>query len=867
MSLTTQRTVFPNGFTLLVREDRAAPVVALVTRVKAGYFDEPDAEIGIAHVLEHMYFKGTPTRGPGEIATATKEVGGWLNAHTIYDATTYLTVLPSDNWKRGLDIQFDAFANSTIDGDELRRELEVIIQEAARKEDTPSAVTAETLYEVLHDTHRMRRWRIGREAGLRTFTREMVHDFYRNWYTPSNSILAIVGDVDATAVQAAVGERYGSLAAHDPSPDHGPEEARWQGARYRALNGDVQQAHTTFGFRTVGPLHPDAAALDVAASVLATGRASRLYRAIRERGLAMSASAYHYTPTELGVFAIGVVGADATVADATAEAWRQLRVLERDGPTADELSRVKHIMHTRQLRSDESMEGQASELVAWESLGGTDVGEAYWAAIDAVTSADVQRVLRSWCTADAVGVVSYRPTESALLASDGAALIAAWNSATATPLSMDARAPLSAPDVLNDVHAESRVGDVYVFRTAHGVPVLVRRKPGVKLVQMGCYMQGGAVDEPLAQAGLTSLMMRTSIKGTATRTAAQIADDAERLGGSVSTSTSKELFGWSISVPADDVLPAAALLADVVQQATFPEHAVLAERAQMLSDLRARRDDMLRYPLALARQALFGTHTFGVDALGSDASVAALDSATVRAWHATAVLAGDPVLAIVGDAEPGLLAQQVASAFTALAPASRMRVSAPTLTSQPIEIVEARAKQQSAVAMLFRGPGRRDPARYAAQLMTGVASGLGGRFFESLRSRQSLAYSVFVSISTLRDAGTISSYIACAPEREMEARAGLLAEFAALRDAPVSNDELERARTYALGMHALRQESASAQLGDMVDAWCAGEGLHELAGEVSELQAVTAEDVQNVVRVWCDPSRRVDAVVRGVPKG
>ncbi len=866
MSLTTYRTVFPNGFTLLVREDRAAPVVAIVTRVKAGYFDEPDTEIGIAHVLEHMYFKGTPTRGPGEIATATKEVGGWLNAHTIYDATTYITVLPSDNWERGLDIQFDAFANSTIDADELRRELEVIIQEAARKEDTPSAVTAETLYEVLHDAHRMRRWRIGREAGLRTFTHEMVHGFYRNWYTPSNSILAIVGDVDASAVQAAVGERYGSLAAHDPLPDHGPEESRWRGARYRALTGDVQQAHTTFGFRTVGPLHPDAAALDVAAAVLSTGRASRLYRAIRERGLAMSASAYHYTPTQLGVFAIGVVGADATVAEATAEAWRQLRVLERDGPTTDELARVKHIIRTRQLRTDESMEGQASEMVAWESLGGADVGDAYWAAIDAVTPADVQRVLRTWCTADAVGAVSYRPRESAPLAVDGDALIATWNSGTAAPLMTEARAALVASDSLTAVHAESRVGDVHVFRTAQGVPVLVRRKSGAKLVHMGCYMQGGAVDEPMTHAGLTSLMMRTSIKGTATRTAAQIAEDAERLGGSVSTSTSKELFGWSISVPAGDALPAAALLADVVQHATFPDDAVLAERAPMLSELRARRDDMMRYPLALARHALFGTHTFGVDALGSDDSVGALDPALVRAWHATAVLSGDPVLAIVGDAEPDLLAQQVASAFTSLAPAARTRVTAPALTMAPIEIVEPRAKQQSAVAMLFRGPGRRDPARYAAQLMTGVASGLGGRFFESLRSRQSLAYSVFVSLSTLRDAGMISSYIACAPEREAEARAGLLAEFAALRDAPVSSEELERARTYAIGMHALRQESAGAQLGDMVDAWCAGEGLQELTEEVPRLRAVTADDVQNVVRVWCEPSRRVDAVVRGVPK-
>jgi zinc protease len=866
LSQTTHRTVFPNGFTLIVREDRAAPVVAIVTRVKAGYFDEPDTEIGIAHVLEHMYFKGTPSRGPGEIATATKEVGGWLNAHTIYDATTYITVLPSASWDRGLDIQFDAFANSLIDADELRRELEVIIQEAARKEDTPGAVTSETLYEVLHDTHRMRRWRIGRETQLRTFTHEMVNGFYRNWYTPSNSILAIVGAVDASAVQAAVAARYGAMPAHDPMPNHGPEEARWHGARYRALTGDVQQAHATFGWRTVGALHPDAPALDIASAILSTGRASRLYRAVRERGLAMSASAYHYTPTQLGVFAVGIVGADATISDAMSAAWQVVRDLAANGPSDAELQRIKHVLRTRRLRNEETMEGQASEIVAWEALGGADVGEAWWNAINAVTAPDVQRVLRTWCRDDTVGAVSYRPQGAEPLAADGVSLVIALNGAIVAPLPLELRAPAPVLPPWSHVVAESRVGDVHVFRTTAGVPVLVRRKPGAKLVHMGCWVQGGAVDEPMAQAGLTALMARTSLKGTTTRTAAQIAEDGERIGGSVSTSSSKELTGWSISVPSDDAGAAAELLADVVQHPVFSDDAVQKEREQVLTELRARKDDMLRYPMAVARQALFGGHTYGIDALGTADGVGSLNSDTVRAWHASAVLNGDAVLAIVGDAEPEELAAQVAGAFVALRPSPRKPVTVHSMPTAPIEIVEPRAKQQSAVAMLFRGPERRSRARYAAALMTGVASGLGGRFFESLRSRQSLAYSVFVSASTLREAGMISAYIACAPDREMEARAGLLAEFALMREGLVEPAELERARTYAIGMHALRQESAGAQLSDMVDAWCFGDGLAELEDEVAQLKSVTAEQVREVVRAWCDPRRRVEAIVRGAPE-
>ena len=134
------RTRLSNGLTVLIRRDRSAPVIAIVTYVSAGYFDETDDIVGIAHVLEHMYFKGTPTRGVGEIAKQTKAVGGYLNAATIYDHTSYYTVLPSSGFKQGLEVQADAYARSLIDADELARELEVIIQEAKRKADNPAAV-------------------------------------------------------------------------------------------------------------------------------------------------------------------------------------------------------------------------------------------------------------------------------------------------------------------------------------------------------------------------------------------------------------------------------------------------------------------------------------------------------------------------------------------------------------------------------------------------------------------------------------------------------------------------------------------------------------------------------------------------------
>src|SRR6476659_6333502 len=142
------RTTLPNGLTVLIQEDHSAPVVAIVTYVKAGYFDETDEQNGLSHALEHMFFKGTARRGVGEIAKETKASGGYLNAHTIYDNTTYYTVLPSTGFEKGLDIQADAYANSVIDARELAKEMEVIIQEAKRKADNPEALAVETLYEL-----------------------------------------------------------------------------------------------------------------------------------------------------------------------------------------------------------------------------------------------------------------------------------------------------------------------------------------------------------------------------------------------------------------------------------------------------------------------------------------------------------------------------------------------------------------------------------------------------------------------------------------------------------------------------------------------------------------------------------------------
>ena len=860
------RTRLPNGLTVLVRRDRSAPVVAIVTFVSAGYFDETDDVVGIAHVLEHMYFKGTPTRGVGEIAKQTKAVGGYLNAATIYDHTSYYTVLPASGFVQGLEVQADAYARSLIDADELARELEVIIQEAKRKADNPPAVATETLYELLHDRHRIRRWRIGREPGLRALTRDALIDFYRNFYHPGNTILTIVGDVDPDEALAEVQRTYGPLPSGEPSRHPGQTEEGVSGFRFREMTGDIGQTQIAFGWRTPGTTHPDTPALDLAAAVLGSGRASRLYRAVRERRLASSVSAYDYTPTEIGVFVVHGETPPGAAPEAARAMWDQVRAL-REGEVGElEVERAKRVYESQFVRRLEDMEGQANYLAEWEALGDWRMGDRYLERLLTCTRDDVVAAVNRYLDPDNAGVVVYRPASSDAVAG-GAAEIRDLLDRAPRPQGLPVPSP-SRPHAAPPAPApvfERDEGGVRVYRTAAGIPILVRPKPGAPLLHAGLYARGGSSEESPELAGLTTMMVRTALKGTTTRNALQIADEGEMLGGSVGGVTGSESFGWSISVPTRYAAAAVELLADVAQHPTFAEDVLETERAIAIADVVALRDDMYRYPMRLATQAAFAGHPYGVPTTGTEETLRRIEGSAVRRWHAERALASASVVVLVGDVDPDALALVAARAFTDLRPAPARELATPVWPSGLTAIAEERDRAQTALALLFPGPARNDADRFSAAMIASVASGLGGRFFDELRDKRSLCYTVNAFAADRRAAGTFGAYIATSPEQESAARDGLLAEFRRLREEPVTPEELDRARTYAIGTHAIRQQSGAAVLGDVADAYLFG-SLRELGEYEAQVHAVTVGSMRRVADRYFDPSRRVEGIVRGTGK-
>ncbi len=861
------RTRLPNGLTVLIRQDRSAPVVAIVTYVSAGYFDETDDVVGIAHVLEHMYFKGTPTRGVGEIAKQTKAVGGYLNAGTIYDHTSYYTVLPSSGFAQGLEVQADAYARSLLDAGELSRELEVIIQEAKRKADNPGAVATETLYEILHDRHRIRRWRIGREPGLRAITRDALFGFYKNFYHPGNTVLTIAGDVDPAKALAEVERLYGGLRSGEPQRQPGPTEEGVSGFRFREFAGDIGQTQLAFGWRTPGTTHPDTPALDLLAMVLGAGRASRLYRAVRERRLASSITAYNYTPTQIGVFVVHAEAPPASAAQAARAIWSQISAVRKGEIGELELERAKRIYESQWVRRLEDMEGQANYLAEWEALGDWRMGERYLERVLTSTRDELVAVANRYLVANDAGVVVYRPESSAPLADDAGKMRELLDRMP-RPEPLAPTAPYVAralPKSPVPAFGYEEPG-VQVYFTRNEVPLLMRHKPGAPLVHVGVFVLGGAWEEKPERAGLTTLMVRTALKGTTTRTALQIAEEAELLGGSVSGSTGSDSFGWSISVPTRYAAAAIELLADVVQHPKLGDQALETERAIAMADVAALRDDMYRYPTRLATQAAFAGYPYGQPVGGDEDTLPDISADDVMRWHRERVLRSDCVIAVVGNVDQAEMARVATAAFGDL---DHKLPREPDECEWPWDVsitVELRERAQTALTMLFPGPPRNDPKRFSAAMLASVASGLGGRFFDELRDKRSLCYTVNAFASDRRLAGTFGAYIATSPEQEAAAREGLLTEFRRFREEPVTAEELERAQRYAIGVHAIRQQSGGAMLADMVDAHLFGT-LSELETYEQSILAVTADSMLEVAQRYFDPAKRVEGIVRGRAHG
>lgn len=395
--------------------------------------------------------------------------------------------------------------------------------------------------------------------------------------------------------------------------------------------------------------------------------------------------------------------------------------------------------------------------------------------------------------------------------------------------------------------------------------LLVWHKPGIPIASLGIYVARTSFDPP-EHAGLAALASRSMARGAGGLDAAQLAIAFEKLGGVLSSSATADWAGVSVTAESGAVADAARLLTQVAFEPTFASAAVETERALVAEDQAQLTDDMFRYPFQLGYGEAFGDRTYGLPPLGTSDTLATFGADEVRRWHRDVYRGARPLLALVGDVDPEAAREALESAVEPYD--DTFRRAAAALPGMAAEMslggsrVVTRDRKQTALAMVFAGPDRRSADRWAAEVWSAVAGGLGGRLFEALRDKRSLAYTVLAASLQRRHAGALVAYIATSPDREDEAREQLLHELGIFARELVSEEEHARAVNYLAGQALVSRQSTSAMLGELVDAFLLGGNLDEIERPDEGYRRVSRDDVLRIATSFCG-GLRAEGVVRG----
>lgn len=394
-----------NGLHVIVKEDHRAPVAMHMVWYRVGAIDEHDGTTGIAHLLEHMMFKGTKTLKPGEFNEIVARAGGNDNAFTSHDYTAYFQRVPAAALPKMIELEADRMRNLVISDDEFARELKVVMEERRlRTDDQPRALVFEQLMATAYQAHPYRRPVIGWMPDLEAMQPEDARAWYRRWYAPNNAYLVVVGDVDHREVFREAEKHYGSIAARELPARRPSSEPAQRGPRAAVVKAPAELPYVAMAWHVPALRDPEsdreAYALDVLAAVLDGYDGARLTRnLVRDRQIAVSAGASYDTGNRgPALFYLHGVPAAGTTPDVLAAALRaELQRIRDEGISAQELARVKTQAIAAQVYKRDSLMGQAMEIGYLESAGMSwRDEERLLEGLRAVTAEEVQAVAKRY---------------------------------------------------------------------------------------------------------------------------------------------------------------------------------------------------------------------------------------------------------------------------------------------------------------------------------------------------------------------------------------------------------------------------------------------------------------------------------------
>ena len=830
-------TTLDNGLTVIVREDRSAPVVSVQAWCATGSIHEGAwLGAGLSHVLEHMLFKGTTTRPGSRIDQEVQEAGGYMNAYTSFDRTVYHIDVPNTGATKAIDILCDIMQHASLPPDELHKEMDVIRREMDMCFDDPGRRASRRLFETAYTQSPYRYTIIGYPDIFNEVKPADIRSYYTERYAPNNVFYVVVGDVKNDEVVAQIKTAYAQAKSRAMPPMVLPLEPRQTGAREIIEESPIELGHIHFAWHIPELRHADIPALDVLAVLLGSGRSSRLFQQVREKaGLVHHVDAWTYSPGLPGLFGVSAVVDGEQFEPARVAMLAEVEKVKTNLVSAEELQKALKQFIAAMFATRKTMEGQAQNLGGnWLAARDLNFSERYLAAVKRVTTADIQRVARHYLTTDNQTLYALLPEGF-------------------TPK----------PVVETESNTDSPIQKIDL---PNGLRLLVKEDHRLPFVEFRSVFRGGVLAETAASNGTTMMLAKLLIKGTHARNAEQIATEIESVGGQIDSYGGNNSFGVNLEVLSSDFTIGLDLLADVLLNPIFPEDELDREREIQIAGIRARRDELLKSASLAMRRGLFGNSTYGLDSLGTEESVTAITIEALKQSHQTLVAPNNAVFAIFGDVKTAEVKAAVEKAFAGWkknpnVPATPAGIAFQTAAA-PRKFEETRDKKQAVLVIGYPGTTIDSEDKYALDLVQECCSDLGSRLFLRIREQLGLAYYVGAQNFAGLIPGYFAFYTGTEPAKAAQVETELLKEAELLCATGLTAEELSRAKAKIIG----QKKISRADLGNLATTTALDE-LYNLGWQRADLddakyEAVTLEQTRAVAQKYLRPEAAVIAIVK-----
>ncbi|MEL0162513.1 MAG: pitrilysin family protein [Halieaceae bacterium] len=629
-----------NGLTVVVHEDRKAPIVAVSIWYHVGSKNEPAGKTGFAHLFEHLMFNGSE-HYDGEYFEPFENVGATgMNGTTWFDRTNYFETVPTPALEMALWMESDRMGHllGAVTQEKLDNQIGVVQNEKRQGDNRPYGKTEYRILEALFPPgHPYRHSTIGSMEDLSAASLETVQQWFKDYYGAANTVLVLAGDIDVVQARALTEKYFGDI-------DAGPPVTRMKAAipthlsdTYEVMYDRVPQARVFHNWVAPGRTTQAAAEMELVASILGSGKNSRLYQAlIYDQQLAVDASSSLQGQELVSMFDIDVtLQSDASMDRVNAIIERELQNFIDAGPTPEELQRVQTRINARVVRGLEQIGGFGGKAVtlAQSELYADDPG--FWKTrlewINGATPESVRATAAEWLSRGRYKLEVYPFADF-----------------TTSESSVDRTAGLPPVGAMPDLVFP----DIERAELENGLKVVLATRNAVPVVNISLQFDAGYAADSFGTLGAASFAMAMLDEGTATRDALQIAAEAESLGAFISTDSDLDTSMAYLSALKSQLQPSLDLFSEIVKEPAFPDEELVRLRKRWIAGIGQEKNEPVQLALRTLPLLMYGDdHAYGIPFTGSgtEASINALTRDELVSWHQTWIRPSNGTLFVVGD--------------------------------------------------------------------------------------------------------------------------------------------------------------------------------------------------------------------------